>query len=133
MHRLSNRKVTKNDSNTKEKIEKVLETALHATSSFNMQRCRMVVLMDGEHEKCWDIVKETLRARVPAENFEATVERIKGFHPSVGTVLFFEDQATDEKMHENATLHKVQLQFMSLQVNELLHKYVWSVIYVDVI
>ncbi len=28
----------------------------------------MVVLMDGEHEKkFWDIVKETLRARVPAE------------------------------------------------------------------
>ena len=55
-----------------------------------MQSGRMVVLMDGEHEKFWDIVKETLRARVPAaENFEATVERLKGFHAGVGTVLFF--------------------------------------------
>lgn len=62
-----------------------------------MQSGRMVVLMDGEHEKFWDIVKETLRARVPAENFEATVERLKGFHAGVGTVLFFEDQATVEK------------------------------------
>ena len=62
-----------------------------------MQSGRMVVLMDGEHEKFWDIVKETLRARVPAENFEATVERLKGFHTGVGTVLFFENQATVEK------------------------------------
>ena len=73
-----------------------------------MQSGRMVVLMDGEHEKFWDIVKETLRARVPAENFEATVERLKGFHAGVGTVLFFEDQATVEKMQENAPLYKDQ-------------------------
>lgn len=71
-----------------------------------MQSGRMVVLMDGEHEKFWDIVKETLRARVPAENFEATVERLKGFHAGVGTVLFFEDRATVEKMQENAPLYK---------------------------
>lgn len=99
VNRRSIRKVTKNDAITKERIEEVLKTALHAPTSFNMQSGRMVVLMDGEHEKFWDIVKETLRARVPAENFEATVERLKGFHAGVGTVLFFEDQATVEKMH----------------------------------
>ncbi|AIK32888.1 nitroreductase family protein [Bacillus anthracis] len=106
VNRRSIRKVTKNDAITKERIEEVLKTALHAPTSFNMQSGRMVVLMDGEHEKFWDIVKETLRARVPAENFEATVERLKGFHAGVGTVLFFEDQATVEKMQENAPLYK---------------------------
>lgn len=117
VNRRSIRKVTKNDAITKERIEEVLKTALHAPTSFNMQSSRMVVLMDGEHEKFWDIVKETLRSRVPAENFEATVERLKGFHTGVGTVLFFEDQATVEKMQENAPLYKDQFPFWSHQGN----------------
>lgn len=51
VNRRSIRKVTKNDAITKERIEEVLKTALHAPTSFNMQSGRMVVLMDGEHEK----------------------------------------------------------------------------------
>ena len=61
VNRRSIRKVTKNDAITKERIEEVLKTALHAPTSFNMQSGRMVVLMDGEHEKFWDIVKETTK------------------------------------------------------------------------
>lgn len=69
VNRRSIRKVTKTMQLRKERIEEVLKTALHAPTSFNMQSGRMVVLMDGEHEKFWDIVKETLRARASAENF----------------------------------------------------------------
>ncbi|GED13498.1 hypothetical protein AMI01nite_14890 [Aneurinibacillus migulanus] len=45
-----------------------MKIALYAPTSFNMQSGRIVVLMDAEHEKFWDIVKETLRPRVPEEN-----------------------------------------------------------------
>jgi predicted oxidoreductase (fatty acid repression mutant protein) len=128
VNRRSIRKVTKSATITKERIEEVLKTALHAPTSFNMQSGRMVVLMDGEHEKFWDIVKETLRSRVPAENFEATVERLKGFHAGVGTVLFFEDQATVEKMQENAPLYKDQFPFWSHQGNAMLQHTVWMLL-----
>ncbi|MFD0767489.1 nitroreductase family protein [Bacillus sp. CGMCC 1.60114] len=125
INRHSIRKVKKNESITKERINEVLKTALYAPSAFNMQSGRIVVLMDAEHEKFWDIVKETLRARVPAEKFDATVERLKGFREGVGTVLFFENQETVETMQENAPSYKEQFPFWSHQGSAMLQYATW--------
>ncbi|CAG9612468.1 hypothetical protein BACCIP111899_01645 [Bacillus rhizoplanae] len=125
MNRRSIRKVKKNENITRERISEVLKTALYAPSSFNMQGGRVVVLMDAEHEKFWDIVKETLRARVPAENFDATVERLKGFREGVGTVLFFENQETVKTMQENAPSYKDQFPYWSHQGNAMLQYATW--------
>ncbi|MFJ8088437.1 nitroreductase family protein [Lysinibacillus sp. NPDC095746] len=125
INRRSIRKVKKNAAITKEKIEELLKISVHAPSSFNMQSGRLVVLMDNEHEKFWDIVKETLRARVPAENFAATEERLHGFKDGVGTILFFENQATIEQMQENAPSYKEQFPFWSHQGNAMLQYATW--------
>ncbi|MCM3337703.1 MULTISPECIES: nitroreductase family protein [unclassified Paenibacillus] len=125
INRRSIRKVRKNEWITKERINEVLKTALHAPSSFNMQSGRMVVLMNAEHEKFWDIVKETLRARVPAENFEATVERLQGFRDGAGTILFFENQETVQQMQEKAPLYKEQFPYWSHQGSAMLQYAVW--------
>lgn len=125
INRRSIRKVKKNTAITKEKIEELLKISVHAPSSFNMQSGRVVVLMDNEHEKFWDIVKETLRARVPAENFAATEERLQGFKDGVGTILFFEDQATIKQMQENAPSYKEQFPFWSHQGNAMLQYATW--------
>ncbi len=125
INRRSIRKVKKNTAITKEKIEELLKISVHAPSSFNMQSGRVVVLMDIEHEKFWDIVKETLRARVPAENFAATEERLQGFKDGVGTILFFEDQATIKQMQENAPSYKEQFPFWSHQGNAMLQYATW--------
>ncbi|MEY9971749.1 putative oxidoreductase (fatty acid repression mutant protein) [Lysinibacillus sp. RC46] len=125
INRRSIRKVKKNAAITKEKIEELLKVSVHAPSSFNMQSGRVVVLMDNEHEKFWDIVKETLRARVPAENFAATEERLQGFTDGVGTILFFENQATIKQMQENAPSYKEQFPFWSHQGNAMLQYATW--------
>jgi len=125
INRRSIRKVKKNAAITKEKIEELLKISVHAPSSFNMQSGRLVVLMDNEHEKFWDIVKETLRARVPAENFAATEERLQGFKDGVGTILFFENQATIKQMQENAPSYKEQFPFWSHQGNAMLQYATW--------
>lgn len=125
INRRSIRKVKKNAAITKEKMEELLKISVHAPSSFNMQSGRVVVLMDNEHEKFWDIVKETLRARVPAENFAATEERLHGFKDGVGTILFFENQATIEQMQENAPSYKEQFPFWSHQGNAMLQYATW--------
>jgi len=125
INRRSIRKVKKNTAITKEKIEELLKISVHAPSSFNMQSGRVVVLMDNEHEKFWDIVKETLRARVPAENFAATEGRLQGFEDGVGTILFFEDQATIKQMQENAPSYKEQFPFWSHQGNAMLQYATW--------
>lgn len=125
INRRSIRKVKKNENITKEKINEVLKTALHAPTSFNMQSGRVIVLMDAEHERFWDIVKETLRSRVPEENFAATIERLQGFHDGVGTVLFFENQETVRKMQENAPLYKDQFPYWSHQGSAMLQYAAW--------
>ncbi|WP_336769739.1 nitroreductase family protein [Bacillus bombysepticus] len=123
--RRSIRAVKKGEGITKEKIETVLKTALFAPSAFNMQSSRAVVLMDGEHEKFWDIVKETLRARVPAENFPATEERLNGFRGGNGTILFFENQETISTMQENAPMYKEHFPSWSHQGNAILQYATW--------
>ena len=126
INRRSIRKVTKNPAITEERIREILKTSLHAPTSFNMQSGRVVVLLDGEHEKFWDIVKETLRARVPAENFDATIQRLAGFRDGVGTILFFENQATIQSMQENAPSYKEQFPFWSHQGSAMLQYAVWT-------
>jgi hypothetical protein len=71
-------------------VEIIQETVKHTPSSFNSQTARAVVLLKEEHKKLWDIVKETLRAIVPAEAFPATEKKIDGFKAAYGTVLWFE-------------------------------------------
>lgn len=64
-----------------------------APSSFNSQSSRAVILFNGESRRFWDLVKDALRAIVPAEDFPRTERRLAGFAAGAGTVLFFEDQA----------------------------------------
>ena len=125
INRRSIRKVKKNAAITQKKIEELLKISLHVPSSFNMQSGRVVVLMENEHEKFWDIVKETLHARVPEESFVATVERLQGFKDGVGTILFFENQATIKQMQENAPSYKEQFPFWSHQGNAILQYATW--------
>ncbi|XBS69728.1 nitroreductase family protein [Acerihabitans sp. KWT182] len=69
----------------------VKQAVKHSPSSFNSQSSRVVVLFGQQHEKLWDIVKETLRKRVPAESFATTATKLASFAAGKGTVLFFED------------------------------------------
>jgi len=69
----------------------VKEAVKHSPSSFNSQSSRVVVLFGKQHEKLWNIIKETLRKIVPAEAFATTETKLASFAAGRGTVLFFED------------------------------------------
>ena len=61
-------------------------------SAFNSQTTRVALLTGKAHEKLWNIVKNVLRERVPAEVFGKTEEKIDGcFACGYGTILYFED------------------------------------------
>lgn len=77
-----------------EKIREIVETvALHVPSAFNSQSTRMVLLLGENHKKLWQIVKDTLLARIGPERFPKTEEKINtSFASGYGTILFFEDQ-----------------------------------------
>lgn len=59
-----------------ERIRELVEEAVkHTPSSFNSQSARVVVLLGEQHDKLWNLTKETLRKIVPAENFAPTEEK----------------------------------------------------------
>ncbi|MDR1739728.1 MAG: nitroreductase family protein [Bacteroidales bacterium] len=73
-------------------IEEIIRFAvLNLPSAFNSQTARLVLLLGEHHLKLWDIVKETLRKKVPAEAFPRTEQKINSFAAGHGTVLYFED------------------------------------------
>ena len=80
-----------------ELIRVVRQAVKHVPSAFNSQSTRIVLLLGDEHKKLWDIVKDTLKARIPAEAFVKTEAKIDGcFASGHGTVLYFEVRRTWE-------------------------------------
>lgn len=67
-------------------VEIATEGIKHVPSSFNSQSARMVVLLNAEHEKFWDMTKEVLRPQVPADKFGATEQKLDMFKAAKGTV-----------------------------------------------
>ena len=77
-------------------------------SAFNSQTTRVVLLTGKAHEKLWNIVKNVLRKRVPAEVFGKTEEKIDGcFACGYGTILYFEDMAIVRSLQESFPLIKI--------------------------
>ena len=68
--------IGKNVSQKPEQLDAVIQEAIkHSPSSFNSQSSRAVTLYGDSHAKFWEIVRETLRKMVPAENFESTSQK----------------------------------------------------------
>ena len=85
--------------------EKIVSLVNHMVkycpSAFNSQSTRIVLLLGDEHKKLWDIVKSTLKQRIPSDAFAKTEAKIDGcFAAGHGTVLYFEDTAVVKNLQE---------------------------------
>lgn len=107
-------------------VRNVLEfAALNTPSAFNSQSARLALLLGEHHLKLWNIVKETLRKMVPAESFESTDKKIDSFAAGHGTVLFYEDQATIEKLQRDFPLYKDAFPGFSMNSSGMIQHVVW--------
>ena len=109
-------------------IELVGEAIRHVPSAFNMQDQRAVVLFGDHHEKLWSIVLEALRERVPADKFVGTSEKISGFSAAFGTVLFFNDSATVQKMQNQFAAYAENFETWSAQQQGMTQYAVWTLL-----
>lgn len=110
-----------------ERIEEIVkEAVLHTPSSFNSQSARVVVLFDKQHDKVWDITKESLRKVVPADSFASTEEKLQMFKNGHGTVLFFEDQTVIEGLQEQFALYAENFPIWAQQSNGMLQFVIWT-------
>lgn len=110
-----------------DKIKEVIEHAVKYTpSAFNSQSARVILLLDKQHDKLWDITKEALRMIVPADNFSSTEDKINSFHSGYGTVLFFEDNSVIESLQNKFVPYKDNFPIWSQQSSGM-HQYViWT-------
>ncbi|MCT6592575.1 nitroreductase family protein [Pantoea dispersa] len=83
-----------------ELISTIKEAVKQAPSAFNSQSSRIVILLNGEHRRFWELTREQLKKIVPAENFSGTSEKVNGFAAAAGSILFFEDQDVVAKLQE---------------------------------
>lgn len=112
---------------SEERIQEIVNEAVkYAPTAFNSQSGRVVVLLNKEHDKVWDITKEELRKIVPENNFSATEEKINSFKSGYGTILFFEDQAVVEKLQRDFALYKDNFPVWSLQSSGMLQYVIWT-------
>ncbi|WP_435921013.1 nitroreductase family protein [Paenibacillus sp. DYY-L-2] len=114
------------------RIEEIIgEAVLHSPSSFNSQSGRVVVLFGEQHDKFWDITKETLRKLVPADSFAPTEEKMAAFRSGRGTVLFFEDQAVIEGLQQQFAAYAENFPVWSQQSSGMLQYVVWTALAVE--
>ena len=110
-----------------DKIKDIIEEAVKYTpSAFNSQSARVVLLLEGQHDRFWDITMDALRKVVPAEAFQATEDKINAFKNGYGTVLYFEDQEVIESLQERFALYKDNFPVWSQQSSGMLQMVVWT-------
>ncbi|MBW7458572.1 nitroreductase family protein [Paenibacillus sepulcri] len=106
--------------------EIVSDAILHTPSAFNSQSARVVLLFGAQHERLWDITKETLRKMVPAESFPQTEKRINGFRSGYGSVLFYEDQTVVGNLQQQFATYKDKFPEWSNHSSGMLQFVVWT-------
>ena len=82
-HRRSYYSIGSDSSVLDEEIVHIIREAVkNVPSAFNSQSTRIVLLLGDEHKKLWNIMKETLKARISAEAFAKTEAKIEEACPS---------------------------------------------------
>ncbi|WP_350343895.1 nitroreductase family protein [Proteinivorax tanatarense] len=114
------------------RIQEVVKDAVkHTPSAFNSQSARVVVLFGENHDKLWDITKESLRKIVPEKRFSATEEKINSFQNGYGTILFFEDMSVIDSLQKQFATYKDNFPIWSQQSSGMLQYVVWTSLEVE--
>jgi predicted oxidoreductase (fatty acid repression mutant protein) len=113
-----------------EKIEEMISFAVkHVPSAFNSQSTRIVLLLNDNHIKLWNITKDILRKIVPAEAFVRTEAKIDhSFLAGYGTVLFFEDQNVVKGLQEQFPSYADSFPSFSLQTCAMHQLAIWTML-----
>ncbi len=121
--------ISKKSNISDDQVRDLVEAAVkHTPSAYNMQSQRAVLLLGPENDKLWEIVMNALRAKVPAERFAKTEEKINGFAASYGSVLFFDDTAVTDSFARQFDSYEGQFTGWALQANGMLQINIWNLL-----
>lgn len=113
-----------------EEIKELIDFAvLNVPSAFNSQSTRVVLLLNENHKKLWDIVKDVLKKRISVEAFQATEAKIDGaFASGHGTVLFFEDEAVVEGLQKKFPSYSQHFPVWSQHTSAMHQFAIWTLL-----
>jgi len=111
-----------------EQITEIIEQAvLHTPSAFNSQSSRVILLLEKEHEKFWQMLKDKFKEILPADRYPTTQEKIDTcFACGYGTVLFFEEQAEVKKLQDQFPLYADNFPVWSQHASAMLQYVIWT-------
>lgn len=108
--------------------EMIGQVVYHTPSPNNMQSQRAILLLGENHDKLWDIVMSTLRAKVAPEKFAPTEKKVNGFKAGYGTVLFFDDEAKTKEFMEMIPLYADNFKTWAEHSNAMLQINLWNLL-----
>ncbi|MBU0439190.1 nitroreductase family protein [Staphylococcus succinus] len=109
-------------------VESIIEHAIkHVPSSFNSQSTRIVLLLNDNHNKFWDIAKDELKKVMGDDrDFQPTSDKIDNFKHSHGTILYFEDQEVIEGLQNQMPNYAENFAIWSSQTNAMHQFAIWT-------
>ncbi len=113
-----------------EEIVRIIHEAVkHVPSAYNSQTTRIVLLLNGEHKKLWQIVKNILKKMLTEEVYANTEKKIDtSFASGHGTVLFFEDTSVVSKFMEAYPLYSNNFMTWSQHTSAMHQFVIWTML-----
>ena len=108
-----------------EVISLVQNMVKQCPTAFNSQSGRVVVLFGEQNQRLWNMVKDCLREKVPAEAFAKTEEKINSFAAGFATVLYFIDDEVTKDLQKKYPLYAENFPIWAEQANGMLQYMVW--------
>lgn len=97
----------------------------HTPTAFNSQNGRVILLLNEENDKFWDITANALKEIVPEKNFPKTQKKINSFKAGYGTILFFEDQSKVKELQDDFPLYSENFPVWSKHAIGILQYILW--------
>lgn len=105
----------------------VKTTVRNSPSAFNSQTVRAVVLFGKASDQVWDIVEETLKAKVSdPEKFAKTKAKIATFRAGFGTILYLTDTSIVKDLEKQFPAYADNFQPWSEQAVGGAQQAVWT-------
>ncbi|OJJ44114.1 hypothetical protein ASPZODRAFT_135584 [Penicilliopsis zonata CBS 506.65] len=115
------------------KVEDLVRAAiLNVPSSFNTQSTRLVLLLNKDHDRLWDITIETFEGLVKSGTVpedvwkERTLPKLQGMKAATGTVLFYEDPAHIKPFSEKFAIYKDHFAPWAEHSNAMHQYFLWT-------
>ncbi|MDR2406620.1 MAG: nitroreductase family protein [Bacteroidales bacterium] len=125
-HRRTYYTITDKSPVSDKELEEILKfTILNIPSAFNSQSTRMVLLLNDNHKRLWQLTKQSLKKIIPESNFSATETKINSFEVGYGTILFYEDQQTVKGLQDQFPGYKDNFPVWSHQTSAMHQFAIW--------